>query len=184
MMHPSATFPPMQCSPKLTMKNLILTLTLAASVATPLTLIAQEAKPERPKQGREAGPGGGPRMNPEERLKFMTEKLSLTSEQQDKVKAIFESGREEAGKLREVPEGERREKFGAFMKAQNEKIVAVLTPEQQEKYKALAAERGRGGDRPGGPGGPRGEGAKGDGGKRPDGGSKPEAEAAKAAEKK
>lgn len=159
------------------MKKLLLTLTLAASVAAPLTLTAQEAKPERPK--REGGPGapggpggqGGPgRMNPEERLKRMTEALSLTQEQQDKVKAIMESGREEMAKLREVPEGERRAKFGEFMKSQNEKIMAVLTPEQQEKYKKAMEERMKqAGERGGGEGRKPGE-----GGKKPEGGAKPE----------
>ncbi len=150
------------------MKKLILTLTLAASIAAPLTLTAQDAKPERPKrEGGPAGQGGqGGRMNPEERLKKMTEMLTLTQEQQDKVKTIMESGREEMGKLRDLPEDQRREKFGEFMKAQNEKIMAVLTPEQQEKYKAAMAERMKQG---GGPGGPRGE-----GGKKPEGGAKPE----------
>lgn len=156
-----------------TMKNLILTLTLAASIAAPLTLNAQEPKPERPKregapggEGRPGGPGGA-RFSPEDRLKRMTEQLSLTQEQQDKVKAIFEGGREEMGKLRDLPESERRAKFGEFMKSQNEKVLAVLTPEQQEKYKAAMAERMKqGGQRPGGP--------RGEGGRKPEGGAKPE----------
>lgn len=168
------------------MKNLILTLTLAASIAAPLSLNAQEPKPERPKQGREGGPGegrpggpgggGGQRVSPEERLKRLTEALTLTQEQQDKVKKIFEEGREEFGKLRDVPEDQRREKGRELFEKQNEKIMGVLTPEQQGKYKEIQ-ERMRQGGRPGGPGGPggpRGEGGKGDGGKRPDGGAKPE----------
>lgn len=165
------------------MKNLILTLTVAASIAAPLTLNAQEPKPERPKQGREGAPGGerpggpgGGRFTPEERVKRMTEQLSLTEEQQGKVKKIMEDGQAEMAKLREVPEGERREKFGAFMKSQNEKVMAVLTPEQQEKYKKAMEERMRqGGQRPGGPEGRRGEGGrKPDGEKKPEGGAKPE----------
>lgn len=71
----------------------------------------------------------------------MTEQLSLTQEQQDKIKAIFETGREELGKLRDVPEDQRREKMREAFKAQNEKVVAILTPEQQTKYKAAIAER-------------------------------------------
>jgi len=171
------------------MKNLILTLTLTASIAAPLSLSAQEAKPERPKRegapgegrpGGPGGPGGGQRVSPEERMKRMTEALGLSQEQQDKVKKIMEEGREEFGKLRDVPEAERREKFGAAMKAQNDKILGVLTPEQQEKYKKIVEERMRqGGGRPGGPGGPggpRGEGRKpgGEGEKKAEGGAKPE----------
>ena len=132
------------------MKHFTLTLSLAATALftlPTLSLAADDAKPER-KRPEGAGGPGAQRGNPEERLKRMTETLGLTQEQQDKVKAIFEGGREEMAKLREVPEGERREKFGEFMKAQNEKVLAVLTPEQQEKYKAAAAERAKqGGDR-------------------------------------
>lgn len=132
------------------MKNVTLTLSIAATAlfTLPTTSIsADEKKPERKRPEGATRPGGG-RMNPEERLKKLTEQLSLTQEQQDKVKAIFEGAREEMAKLRETPEDQRREKFGAFMKAQNEKVLAVLTPEQQEKHKAAMAERAKqGGDR-------------------------------------
>lgn len=137
------------------MKKLLLALSVATLVVAPLNLRAEDPKPERPK-GQGGGPGGG-RFNAEERLKRMTEQLTLTQEQQDKVKKIMEDGREEMGKLRDLPEDQRREKGREFMKAQSEKIMAVLTPEQQEKYKAAIAERMKQG---GGPGGPRGEGGK------------------------
>ena len=145
------------------MKKLLLTLTLAAFTAAPLTLNAADEKPKRP--GGAGGPGGAGRVNPEERLKKMTEQLSLNQEQQDKIKAIMESGREEFGKLRDVPEDQRREKMREAFQKQNEKILAVLTPEQQEKYKTAMAER----TKAGGPGGARGE-----GGKKPEGDKKPE----------
>ncbi len=155
-----------------TMKKFILTLALAATVAAPLSLHAQDGdKPKRP--GGPGGPGsqGGPggRFSPEERLKRMTEQLTLTQEQQDKIKKIFEDGREEMGKLRDLPEDQRREKGREFFKAQSEKVMGVLTPEQQEKYKAAMAERMKREGGPGGPGGRRGEGDK-----KPEGGAKPE----------
>jgi Spy/CpxP family protein refolding chaperone len=133
------------------MKHLKLTLCIAATalLTLPTFSLAADEKPERKR------PEGGGRPNPEERLKKMTETLGLSQEQQDKVKAVFEGGREEMGKLRDLPEDQRRAKFGEFMKAQNEKVLAVLTPEQQEKYKAAIAERAkqggprRGGDKPG-----------------------------------
>lgn len=158
--------------------KLTLTLSIAATALLTLpsfSLAADEKAPERKRPEGAARPGGG-RLNPEERLKKMTEQLTLTQEQQDKVKAIFEGGREEMAKLRETPEDQRREKFGAFMKAQNEKVLAVLTPEQQEKYKAVIAERAKqGGDRkPGERKRPEGERKPGD--KKPgEGGGKPEA---------
>jgi len=135
------------------MKNFTLPLSVATAALFTLTsLNAADEKPagERPKRPE----GGAQRQNPEERLKRMTEQLSLTQEQQDKVKPILEGSREEMAKLREVPEDQRREKMGEFMKAQNEKVLAVLTPEQQEKYKTAMTERAkqggarRGGDKP------------------------------------
>ena len=149
------------------MKHFTLTLSVAAAALLTLptlSLAADEKKPERKRPEGAGGPGG--RMNPEERLKKMTEQLTLTQDQQDKIKAIFEGGREEMAKLQDTPEDQRRAKFGEFMKAQSEKVVAVLTPEQAEKYKAAIAERAK----QGGPGGPRGERKPGEGG-----GKKPEA---------
>ena len=147
------------------MKHFTLTLSVAAAalLTLPSLSLAADEKPEGKRPGGPGGPGGG-RMNPEERLKKMTEQLTLTEDQQGKIKAIFESGREEMAKLKDTPEDQRREKFGEFMKAQNEKVLAVLTPEQQEKYKAAMAERAKQG------GGPRGERKPGEG--KP-GGDKP-----------
>ena len=135
------------------MKQFTLTLGIAAAALFSIqpNILAEDKpageKPKRPEGGRPGAPGG--RFSPEARLKHMTETLGLTQEQQDKIKAIFEGGREEMAKLRELPEGERREKFGEFMKAQNEKVLAVLTPEQKEKQKAEFEKR-RGEGRPGG----------------------------------
>ena len=154
------------------------TLTLSVAAAALLTLpslgLAADEKPagERPKRP-EGGGGPGGRVSPEERMKKMTEQLGLSQDQQDKIKAIFEGGREEMAKLKDTPEDQRRAKFGEFMKAQNEKVLAVLTPEQQEKYKTAMAERMKQGGGPGGPGGKRGERKPGE--KKPEGGAKPEA---------
>jgi Spy/CpxP family protein refolding chaperone len=127
-----------------TMKKLILSLTIAACAA--LTVQAQDDKPKRPEGGRGEGrQGGGARMNPEERIKRLNEQLTLTQEQQDKIKKIWEDGRTQFEGLRDLPQEERREKMREAMKAQNDKVVEVLTPEQKEKYKEMMARRGEGG---------------------------------------
>lgn len=89
-------------------------------------------------------------MNPEERLKNMTEKLGLSDEQQQKVKAIMEEGREKMKEWKDLAPEERREKGRAFMQEQNAKINAVLTPEQQEKFKEMRPRPGAKGERKGG----------------------------------
>jgi Spy/CpxP family protein refolding chaperone len=155
------------------MKHFTLTLSIAATALLTLPTLSLAADEKKPERKRPEGAGGG-RMNPEERLKKMTEQLTLTEEQQGKIKAILEGGRAEMAKLKDTPEDQRRAKFGEFMKAQNEKILAVLTPEQQEKYKTAQAERakqaGARGDRKPGDRKP------GEGDKKPaEGGAKPEA---------
>jgi Spy/CpxP family protein refolding chaperone len=137
------------------MKKHILTVTAAALLAIPTFSFAEDKpagdkpagdKPagERP-GGRQGGGPGGARMTPEERLKTMTEKLSLTQEQQDKIKAIYAKNGDSMKAAREKGfqnlSEEERTKMRDAMKTQNDEIVAVLTPEQQEKYKAMAPQR-------------------------------------------
>jgi len=86
--------------------------------------------------------------------------LDLSADQKAKVTAIEEAGREEMRGLRDAgsPE-EGREKFQAFRKAQADKYLAVLTTEQQGKWKELLGAEFAGEiERPrfGGPGGPGG----------------------------
>ena len=90
-------------------------------------------------------------MNPEERLKMMTEKLGLTQDQQDKIKAIQEKNgpqlKEFMAKGRENLSEADKEKAREIMKGQFEEIGAVLTPEQKEKMKELRGPGGPGGER-------------------------------------
>ena len=128
------------------MKKLILSLTIAACAA--LTVQAQDDKPKAPEggarpEGREGRRGGG-QFSPEERIKRLTEALTLTQEQQDKIKKIWEEGRSQFEGLRDLPQEERREKMREAMKAQNDKIAEVLNTEQKEKYKEMMARRGDG----------------------------------------
>lgn len=171
-------------------KKLALSLTMAGLCALPTVTLAEDPVPPKPPGGTEApkppgdkpagdkpegrrpgGPGGGgERRGPGERLKEMTEKLNLTQDQQDKMKAIQEKYgpqlREIFAKGRENITEADRAKAGELMKAQREETAAILTPEQKEKMKELFPE----GRRPGGPGGDR---KPGEGRKPADGAAKP-----------
>jgi protein CpxP len=92
--------------------------------------------------------GARPRLSPEERAQkkteLLTEKLSLTKEQQEKVLAInleeAKSNEEFMKKTREERMkdiSERRES----MKATDEKIVALLTEDQKKAFQELKAEQ-------------------------------------------
>lgn len=132
------------------MKNFTLTIGIAATalLTLPTFTLAADEKPEGKR------PGGGQRMNPEERLKKMTETLGLSQEQQDKIKAIYEKNgpamKELMAKGRENLTEEDKTKMKELFKTQTEEISAVLTPEQKEKYKAEMEKRREGGARRGG----------------------------------
>lgn len=130
----------------------ILSLIMAGLCTAPHIVRAEDA-PAKPAGDKEGRPGG--HMNPEERLKMMTEKLSLTQDQHDKIKAIQEKNAPEfkdlMAKGRENLTEADKTKMRELMKAQMEEIGAVLTPEQREKMKEMRA-AGRGGDRKGKPG--------------------------------
>ena len=93
--------------------------------------------------------GGSRNMGtPEERATKMaarlTEKLSLTPDQQTKIKAIFldqstqmEKARTEAGDDRKAG----REQMMAMMKDNDTKINAILTDDQKKAYTAYQEER-------------------------------------------
>jgi Spy/CpxP family protein refolding chaperone len=146
------------------MKQHILTVAAAALLAIPTFSFGQDKpagdKPAGERPAGERGPGGpgGRRMDPEARLKAMTERLSLTQEQQDKIKAIWAKNAEETKALREKGRDnlteEDRKKMGELFAKQNEEVKAVLTPEQKEKYGqgfgGQGRRRGEGGGRPDG----------------------------------
>jgi Spy/CpxP family protein refolding chaperone len=118
------------------MKKLILSLAIAA--CTVLSVQAQTATPTP--GGKPEGHRGAGHFSPEERLKHLTEKLSLTADQQTQIKQIFEDGRAAFQGLKDLPKDQRREQARELMKTQHEKIMAVLTPDQQAKFKAMIAE--------------------------------------------
>jgi len=131
------------------MKKLIplLLLTAAGLLAVPAVVQAEDPKPAGP-GGEKHGPG---HMNPEERLKMMTEKLGLSQDQQDKIKAIFAQNapamKELMAKGRDNLTEEDKTKLREMMKTQMEEIGAVLTPDQKEKWKEARAAGGPGGHR-------------------------------------
>jgi Spy/CpxP family protein refolding chaperone len=130
------------------MKQFTLAMSLAAAAlfALPSTTFAQDSKPagERPQR-----PEGSFRMDPEARLKFMTEKFGLTADQQAKIKEIIEKNVPKFKELMDKGWANLTEAdmtaMRDSMKAQAEEINAVLTPEQQAKMKEWRSAGRRGG---------------------------------------
>jgi Spy/CpxP family protein refolding chaperone len=98
--------------------------------------------------------------NPERRLEMMQKHLNLSDDQTAKIKSIFADGRSQMEALRAnqslAPE-DRREQAHTLMQAEQAKIDAVLTPDQQAKWHKMQErqrERMRDHRGPGGPDGP------------------------------
>lgn len=144
----------------------ILSLTMAGLCAIPSLARAEDVPPkppggteapkpaaDKPEGKRGQGGAGGGRMNAEERLKVLTEKLNLTPEQQDKVRAIHEKNapafKELMAKGRENLSEADKTRFRELMKTQMEEVAAILTPEQKEKMKELRSAGPGGGRNPG-----------------------------------
>jgi len=89
----------------------------------------------------------------------VAKELGLTSEQQDKIKGLTDGLRSEMrAQFQGGGGGEARAKLEELRKVTDEKLKAVLTPEQQTKWTAITGEPfkgeirrplGRGGNRPG-----------------------------------
>ena len=81
-------------------------------------------------------------------LKTLTEKLGLDADQQTKIKAIYEKSDQKMKEL--LGKGQwNPTTYRDWTKAKNDEINAVLTPDQQDKLKELAAAaKARRGQRP------------------------------------
>jgi Spy/CpxP family protein refolding chaperone len=91
-------------------------------------------------------------------VEFLTKKLNLTPDQVTQVKAIDTDSWNQMKALREdtaTAGQDKRAKMMDIHKASQDKIRALLTPDQQTKFDALQTQmRERRGNRGGGPDGP------------------------------
>jgi len=105
------------------------------------------------------GPGAQDQATPAERverqLKMMTEQLSLSAEQSEKLKPVLLQQMTERQELRQKMQGSDRQAMMTEMKTMQEKYDAqfktILTADQYTKYQANQAQmrNGRGGQRQG-----------------------------------
>jgi protein CpxP len=142
----------------------ILALTLGSALTMVGSAMAQSGDQQQtpPPQGEGQhegmrGPGGpegrrGP--NPEERLKRLTETLSLTTDQQSQIKGFMQAEKTKMDALRDDTsvEGEaKREKAMQIRKDTQTSIRGVLTADQQTKFDKMQAEMKTRGERRGPP---------------------------------
>lgn len=118
---------------------------------------AQDQAPPPPPAGQQGPPPGGRggMMDPGHRADMLKQNLSLTDDQTTQVKAIFEDSRTKMEALRSnssLSQDDRRSQMMSIRKAENDKVNALLTPDQKTKYAAMQ-EQMRDRMRGGGPGG-------------------------------
>ncbi|HZL26538.1 MAG TPA: hypothetical protein VFC39_08415 [Acidobacteriaceae bacterium] len=136
---------------------------LLCSVSLVLPALAQTGSTDGapPAAQNQQGPppgGGGRRGNPEQRLERMTKELSLSADQQVKVKAILEDGRAKMMAARDpnASQDDRRAKMMELRKTESDHIKAVLDDGQKAKFdemqkREMERMRDGGGRGPGGP---------------------------------
>jgi Spy/CpxP family protein refolding chaperone len=103
---------------------------------------ALQTAPAAQEHGAMGGSMMGP-MTPESRLKMLTEKLNLTEDQQAKLKPILEDESKQMKVLHDdtslAPE-DKHAKMKEVRELSTDKINAVLTPDQQTKWKQMRQE--------------------------------------------
>lgn len=113
------------------------------SVAAATGVAQDQAPPPPPPNGAMQGPppgGRGGMMDPGRRADMLKQNLSLSDDQTTQVKAIFEDSRTKMEALRSnssLSQDDRRSQMMTIRKAENDKINALLTPDQKTKYAAL-----------------------------------------------
>lgn len=84
------------------------------------------------------------RMSLDDRVKAITDSLSLTKVQSDSVRIIYMAADSERSKIFEKNQGDRsamRAAMGDIMKRVDAKIEVLLTDEQKAKYEKMKQER-------------------------------------------
>ncbi|MEX2148118.1 MAG: efflux RND transporter periplasmic adaptor subunit, partial [Candidatus Rokuibacteriota bacterium] len=92
-------------------------------------------------RGGDGRGGGAGRPTPEDIRDRLVTGLTLTAEQQAKLDPILEESRQQMQTLGAAPEAERGERAARIREASRARIRALLTPEQQQRYDRIAAER-------------------------------------------
>ena len=103
---------------------------------------ALQTAPAAQEHGAMGGSPMGP-MTPEARLKMLTEKLNLTEDQQAKLKPILEDEGKQMKALHDdtsLAAADKRSKMMEVHDSSTEKINAVLTADQQTKWKQMKQE--------------------------------------------
>jgi protein CpxP len=127
------------------MKRQLCSLVLTGLLATGV-MLAQEpgsAPDQNAPQAEGGGMGGhggrGMMMDPDQRLAHMTKRYKLTADQQSQIKPILQDEQQQMQSMRSDTTSSRedkRAKMQSMHQASTQKIEAVLTDDQKQKFEA------------------------------------------------
>jgi periplasmic protein CpxP/Spy len=127
------------------MKRQLCSLVLTGLLATGV-MLAQEpgsapdqAAPQADSGGMGGHHHGGNMMDPDQRLAHMTKRYKLTTDQQSQIKPILQDEQQQMEAMRSdtsTPQADKRAKMMSTHQASTQKIEAVLTDEQKQKFEA------------------------------------------------
>ena len=112
-------------------------------VAAVGTAFAQDQAPPPPAGTAMQGPPRGGMMDPGRRSDMLKQNLNLTDDQTSQVKAIFQDSRTKMEAVRSnssLSQDDRRSQMMSIRKAENDKVEALLTPDQKTNYAAMQAQ--------------------------------------------
>jgi Spy/CpxP family protein refolding chaperone len=122
---------------------LFVVLAVAAAMMTVApTSRALQTAPSAQEHSAMGGSMMGP-MTPENRLKMLTEKLNLSEDQQAKLKPILEDQSKQMKAIHDdtsLAPADRQAKMREVHASSVEKMNAILTPDQQAKWKQMRQE--------------------------------------------
>ena len=126
------------------MKRQLCSLVLTGLLATGV-MLAQEPG-SAPEQGAPQADGGGMgghrgrgMMDPDQRLAHMTKRYKLTTDQQSQIKPLLQDEQTQMQSLRSdtsTSREDKRAKMQSIHQASTQKIEAVLTDDQKQKFEA------------------------------------------------
>ena len=131
------------------MRSTLLAFTLSGMLASGACAYAQDQGNPPPAQGER---GHGPhRMDPDRQLQHLTRELNLSSDQQSQIKPLLVDQQQKMQALFQDPslaQEDRQAKAKSITEDTHNKIEALLTDEQKQKFEAMQQRMHHG---PGGP---------------------------------
>ena len=122
------------------MQKMIALAALSLTLTAPLASAFAQAPPPPPMHGQFGGPMRGPHGGGGGRMMKMADELGLTDAQKAQMKPVLMGSRQQMMALRAnttLPPAARMAKMEAMRKSMNTQMMAILTPAQRVKLKAM-----------------------------------------------